>query len=383
MKVKDVYPNGDKLWFNDFYQIEQDIYFSACNYNSLYKYSLNNHKLEWLGTFGDEKKYSPKLYGKIIKVLNKLYVIPQYAKTLGIYDLEEKTINTISLPDEVCSSIYGPKFYNVLVNDNSLFLFPGYTPYILEYNVSNSNWIIHNEWYSEYRNKYSIKSELLFQLDFVKKGNFCFLPASHFCGMMRYDIKNNTYNLIKINFDCRNLTSLAYDNKFLWTCTSDNYLLKINFEGEVLNQISLNEVYGVKCNIYQTCYMNGYIYLFLDLECKYIKINVNNPKKEFEIIEYSEKRDYSNYEYACIDFLKNIDGAVCFFSKADRRINKINESGFSIFCDAILPDDIYANTEFDLLSYYEENTKNGIMHEIGNTKESINCLLRYCGRIKN
>lgn len=90
MKVKDVYPNGDKLWFNDFYQIENEIFFTAGNYNSLYKYSLIKHELEWLGVFENEKKYKPQLYGKIIKVLNKLFFIPQYAKSLGIYDLEGK-----------------------------------------------------------------------------------------------------------------------------------------------------------------------------------------------------------------------------------------------------------------------------------------------------
>ena len=265
-----------------------------------------------------------------------------------------------------------------MINKNSLFLFPGYTPYILEYNLNNSNWIIHNEWYNAYKNKYSIKSELLFQEDFVKKDNLCFLPASHFCGIMSYNIESNAYDLINVNFESRNLTSLAYDNEFLWTCTSNNYLLKINFEGEILDQINLGEVYGLKCNIYQTSFFDGYLYLFFDMECKYIKISANNPKEEFEIIEYSEKRDYSNYEYLCVDFLKNTEEAVFFFPKADRRIQKINKKDSSIFCDAILADDLYANKEIDLLSYYDETAENGIIYEIASTKESINSLLRYC-----
>lgn len=88
MKLRDNYPEGNRLWFNDFYLKDIDsLIFSAGNFNGLYEFSLKEKKLIFLGIFKNENILERQLYGEVHRYKDKLVFIPLSAVNIAIYDL--------------------------------------------------------------------------------------------------------------------------------------------------------------------------------------------------------------------------------------------------------------------------------------------------------
>lgn len=76
------------IGFYDAYKINNELYFSSCSFNGLFKLNLLSGEVIQLGTFKDELLVEPYLHGSTIGYDGRIYFIPFNAKGISMYDIE-------------------------------------------------------------------------------------------------------------------------------------------------------------------------------------------------------------------------------------------------------------------------------------------------------
>lgn len=89
---------------------------------------------------GDEKFYYGGL--AIVEYNNKIYFPPMESGCIEVFDIEEEQVDIVKLPRD--EYYFQPnKFYNSVVFNNKIYIFPGQYPYIVEYSPENKKIIRH------------------------------------------------------------------------------------------------------------------------------------------------------------------------------------------------------------------------------------------------
>jgi len=83
----DIHDSGDNFWF------------TAHNFNALFKMDKQTWAAEYMGSFPGEAMHRWGLYGKIAEHGGKLYFTPNMADEIAVYDMKAKTFEKIGLPD--------------------------------------------------------------------------------------------------------------------------------------------------------------------------------------------------------------------------------------------------------------------------------------------
>lgn len=356
MKIQDNYPEGNVLWFNDYYSDEKKMIFSAGNFNGLYEYLIKDKKLLFLGNFKNESVLNKQLYGKIHKYKNKLIFTPMTADHIGIYDLEEKTFSAVHLPLPKIPCGFEGKFLNSVIVEDRVFMFPGRYYCIIEYNINSKELQIHDEWYDECINRWGKRSYLLFSYDMVEIGNEVFLPSALASGIFKYSLTENSFEFIDVPHKCKNISTLTHDGENFWLVTDDGKLLILKDNGVLVKEIDIYLTYGEKGLLHRSVYSSGYIWLFFSQESKIIKIKCCNFEKEYEVIKYSEKeKEYTNLEYHAVDFVQKKDNDIIFMSRSNRDLKCIHYGNINNFMNHFVDTSGYSEKEVKGTDLYRSN----------------------------
>lgn len=113
----------NNLFFNDCVQIGREIWFSACNKNGIYKYDLDKKRYTFVDYFQKEKIDAMFLHSNIVQYHHKLYFIPFQAKMISVYDLVNRKIKEIKLPESRFNVTYS-FFQKSLLKDDHCILVP-------------------------------------------------------------------------------------------------------------------------------------------------------------------------------------------------------------------------------------------------------------------
>lgn len=115
--VFDAYFDGDNLWF------------AAIEYNALWRKSLNDDTLEYIGSFPNESMFQWRLYTSVCEHDGKLYFIPASAYEIGVYDMVEKKFSKINIgidkeENDVSEIRYAKKYISAFIFENKLVMLP-------------------------------------------------------------------------------------------------------------------------------------------------------------------------------------------------------------------------------------------------------------------
>lgn len=97
------------------------VWFTARDFNGLFKMDANTYKIEFVGQFPDEDAEGYKLYTGIAECNGKIYFAPYNAKSITIYDKEKSSFYSIKLRNDIKD--ISKKFYNVLAFDKYIFIY--------------------------------------------------------------------------------------------------------------------------------------------------------------------------------------------------------------------------------------------------------------------
>lgn len=99
----------------------QYVWFTARNFNGLFKMNVSTYKIEFVGQFPDEDVEEYGLYTGIAECNGKLYFAPYNAKSIAVYDKVKSLFYSIPLRDEF--KYVSKKFYSVLKFDKYVFIY--------------------------------------------------------------------------------------------------------------------------------------------------------------------------------------------------------------------------------------------------------------------
>ena len=99
----------------------QYVWFTARDFNGLFKMNANTYKVEFVGQFPDEDIEGHRLYTGIAECNGKLYFAPYNAQNIAIYDKEKSSFYSITLRNDIKD--ISNKFYNVLAFDKYIFIY--------------------------------------------------------------------------------------------------------------------------------------------------------------------------------------------------------------------------------------------------------------------
>ena len=112
-----------KLYFYDYVNSKDKMYFSAINYNGLFEYSYDTLKTRLLTVFDKDEVGELFLHSRILKYNSSLWLIPNNSKYIYEYNLCDETLSSYSF---LKKGMKGNRsfFLNCEILDGKLYLFP-------------------------------------------------------------------------------------------------------------------------------------------------------------------------------------------------------------------------------------------------------------------
>lgn len=182
----DIMFGNNNLQFYDAYFCGKYFYFSALQFNGLFKAEINKNNAEFLGHFKEENIWQRNLHRQILNLDNRIYFIPYNGHGIHIYDLNTGDMHYIMIKEKHEASI---SYSNAYILNGYILLIPSnlQTPFI----------------------KFSIEDEKMEMLE-----------------NLNLNINNLLSNEITCNFDMH--SSWILDSTLYLTVLGSNIVLLIN-----------------------------------------------------------------------------------------------------------------------------------------------------------
>ncbi len=235
-----------RICMHDYVQIGNELYFFAINFNGLYKISLTEKKLEFLGIVPDESNYKKHLYKSIVEANGKLYMAPMHGEEIAVYDLEKKKINKIKLKHKVDGMPY--KFGGALVHDNKIYLVPARYPCLVIIDTITQEVMYLDDLIDELKLK---EPDEVFALNgyFICDNQLYIAPVLKNI-LIKIELDNYEVEIIEIGYATEGFVSMCEDcdGTHIWFVQSYNPAIirynKKNGECKIYNDFPL----GFECN---------------------------------------------------------------------------------------------------------------------------------------
>lgn len=127
------------LWFEDYVKIGDDIWFSAGNYNGLYRFNMLSRETKRVSAFPDEPISREWAFRRVKLWERKLVFMPAYADAVYLYDLEKEVFERIDVleADELLEYQSSGKFQCYEIFGEWLYLIGYAYPGIIKVNLKN------------------------------------------------------------------------------------------------------------------------------------------------------------------------------------------------------------------------------------------------------
>lgn len=169
--VKDFFPENEisknalVLRFENLYDDGECFWFTADDYNALFKMDKDTWKAEYIGKFPNENDIGFRLYAEIIEYGGRLFFTPLYAKEIGVYDKRNRTFSKIAF-DEVGISFIkdsgqAASFYSAHLIGRCIYFMPLERNAVLKYDITNNTVYAIYSWVDAVIEKYELTAPRL------------------------------------------------------------------------------------------------------------------------------------------------------------------------------------------------------------------------------
>ena len=343
--IQDVYKNceNDKigtnyLSFSDAYVDEDDIWFSANEFNGLFHMNLKTGMTVNKAVFPGEDMYRSNLYQKVVKYNNKLFFIPFYAKDMAEYDLSSGEISKI----QIDSSIATYRYHTCIIYHDWLYLLPlGNVP-CLKYNM-NTREMVNLDFWNEELKKYKLNlgsGYSIFSCAYLLKGKI-YAPMGLDHVLFEFDLLDDTIIIHKIG-QHSGYTDIQHDGENFWLLPREKAPV-LQWNPETKDENYFKEYYfdfEIEKIPFITCVViDEAIWLFSRKSPQAIKLNINNiremEKVNFEIKNYGF--DFST-EYFSKVVQKN-EHEIIAFAGSSKQIIFINKNTNAVRTIPVITDE--------------------------------------------
>ncbi len=207
---------NEGLYF-DYMEIdENNMWFIPLNYNGLFKMSLDNGNIEFMGGFPGEQLFSSFRYRTLKRIDNKIIIIPWFGDSIIEYDINKKSFKKQLIKVFDNHDINGRWQYNNfligMVKYNKYIFMFGFQPVIVRYDFETDGLEYFGEWAKSIDLNYANKNGMMWN-------GYCIKDNLLFINIIR------TNKVLIFNMDtCDSIVSSVGDIK--------NKYIQINFDGK-------------------------------------------------------------------------------------------------------------------------------------------------------
>lgn len=125
-----------KLWMNDIVFDRDHIFFSAGQFNGLFRAKIYNGKAEFIGFFPNDTKRQARLHGDAFRYKDEILFLPDLSDYFSLYHITAGSFESIPFPNDgraLASMEFWPKVVTGILAGSCVYAFGTKYPYIICY----------------------------------------------------------------------------------------------------------------------------------------------------------------------------------------------------------------------------------------------------------
>lgn len=139
-----------KLMIEDALLINNELWFSAQNFNSLFSIHIDTAKSKFYGEFPNEQYNVERLFVSPQQMSDRIFFSPFFAKTIAYYDMKKKIFGSIEIDEHVLKQAgKGPYFMHARKYHKYLFVFPVFCKVIIQIDTDTLEIRYLSDWYEQ------------------------------------------------------------------------------------------------------------------------------------------------------------------------------------------------------------------------------------------
>jgi hypothetical protein len=320
--------NLSHLTFENLYDDGNSFWFTAMNFNGLFRMDKQTWKAEYKGAFIDEAPFG-RLYASITGHTGKLFFVPYAADAIGVFDIAENKFEKIEIrePRQEAAVKYNPafKFSFAAVYKEWVFLFPFTYPAILRYDTKTGELEYYDEWINSFEKSVSGEDAFYFNAGHVRGAEVTMFYTSA-NAVVVFDMEKCSLRAIHVlrSKDDR-YASICFDgiNYWLAPVSSTAAIIKLNAETGAKTEITQFPpgFTAGRQPIWSSVYADGYVWMLPGLANESLRINVETNAAEIADVFHAESMtDDGATEQWKFSFLKSAGDKLYAFDNTVKKL---------------------------------------------------------------
>ena len=302
--------------------IERELYFSATNFNALFKMHLDTGKIEYCGLFEGEAKIGMALHKDVVQTKEYLYFIPGAGRYITALNKKNREIKQFKFEEGKYSY---HKFATGHVVEDELWVFPNMYDAIVKINLVSEEIEYYRAWYDDMRSYIKADQDLRFEGAQVI-GNTVWMACRQSNVLLSFDLITKVHRIFEVGTAGNTYKNLAHDGSKFWLINSSHNSIAIwNPNDNQIKVLEMVDDYGNTVSVLNLFYIEGYIWGILNDDKRIIKIDIKDYRIEWlnednQVFSFINARQYgANFAVAY-----EKDKAIYFSQMAGNGIVKID-----------------------------------------------------------
>ena len=310
------------LWMSDIVFFDNKIFFSAGQFNGLFKVDVKGGKAEFIATFPKESRLKARLHSVAIIYKDEIIFFPDLSNYITLYNVRNNTFVNIRYPIKSQNDAmkYCPKIVSGILIDSCVYAFSAKDPCIIRYNFETKELKVYDEWSEEFK-AYGYRENIsYFCRDICLQGNSILAKTYQNNVIVEFDLVTEKMFFHQIN----ERTSIV-----LCSDADNIYFLKKNgisiyrWDGHNLFKCAEQSSIVMDINVRYQCSacLKDELWFFPFVHDSILVINSKNGKvKNLDVSNIRTKKEKENVFLGAVWFRKIYDKKLFFMPVLENRI---------------------------------------------------------------
>lgn len=216
------------LYFDYMEPDGNDLWFIPLNYNGLFKMSLNDGKIDFVGYFPNEKPFTGFRYRTLKRIDDKIIIIPWFGDSIIKYDINTNSFKKQPIKVFENHNINGQwKYNNFLIGmakyNKYIFMF-GFQPVIVRYDIETNELMYFGDWSKDIDLDYANTNGLMWREHCVKD-KLLFINILRTNKILVFNMETCTYKFTAVGSEEDKYSQINFDGEYFWLTHSNKVSL--------------------------------------------------------------------------------------------------------------------------------------------------------------
>lgn len=311
--IEDLYDDGEYLWF------------SATNFNGLFKMDKRNMEPIFVGSFPNELFIGQRLYVGIAECNDKLYFSPFSAHEIAVYDMKKDEFKKINIDKRLIEND-DCKFYSAITYKNNVIFIPYSYNAILCLDTDKGKLTYCSEWVNSIKNDINRDRKFYYFRKAEIIDSELYLPSCCTDKLLIFNIITHSYEIKNMHYESTSYHGIVYKNNNCIFSPNTGELIKYDlktYKSDIINELNMD--IGIKSIKYiDICDANDKIWLFPHNAKSMLEIDtLNNTIRDMNVTVFMfEKKEMVPNYIGKYMFAKRITNTIYAYNIVDNCLIK-------------------------------------------------------------